>query len=1334
MRRCAYISITGVLLLLVASHPICAGELPYPVPFEKDCTFHVGFDDGTPYADISAGKGDGAYDPTGGGRPEFVEGIRGKAYLTGSNNPAVSYSGDPNIREEEGTLIIWAKGMPWDQGDRDSTEYLVRFGGPRGGGMLYAWIYNPVWLWVSIAPSAAATGVMQFPYLEKTNYWMMYAVTWKGQGAHEGKELARRCCLYLDGVPVGKSDNFDVSFGKDLILGMSGAGRARIALDDFTVYNRALSDAEISRYYHDVSSPANDPLVVIPPAKQPPAIDGTLSPGEWDGAAQVAGLLDDEGRPTAPRGTFQLAYDQANLYVAYQGPIPDDVKNNLQGRAMGSLLRQDVGELGGTLTDDDLVEVTIAPQYLEGQWYQLSTNNLGAYRLENAEGEVSENDALQIAGEVDADNGWVLEIALPLDALDMRGVPTPVNQPFGLNLRRAWKQLLQRTDAWAWGAYNRRENRVMPTRILGRAVFGTENDPILRVEKLGPIIDNKVPVTARVVNPGPVERKMVLSFNTNLETYQEKSLTIPAGGSQDVSINIPLESPYITGVSVQMRADEPYAKARAIDALTFWQDQRMEVLAKYYPTADVLLTNFDFSLLREIPLQKIRAEVALKSGELVCMKQEKGQFTTHEGGVRFDTNVLPAGKYSLICRLFADEKKVLEEAVPFEKRPAPEWLNNTIGISEKVPPPFTPLKMSSEAGGFSVNCWGRRYTFGASTLPEQITTQGQPILTGPMTLTLTTADGRTQELARDAGGKVTLAKDKRVEWRGEKQVAGLKATVSGWTEYDGLIWLTITLDPAAEMTVKSLNLDIPLRKEWATLINVYNYTMTGTGATPQTPTKTGSILWLGNEVGGLQQIGVNMLVTPEANRTLMTAEIISEDTTINKPTTFQLGLIATPVRPSRHCIDNLEEMCGMAPFIWGYANYSPTSEWCNPMAWPPGSYGSSPAKPAPKDKFYPQGRPSDASPYVTVDVVVAGSSDVGKEMRNLLDYYYAEWVLHANERFMPGPKSVMVTPRSKTYQDFFVWQHSKLYEQHHYTGFYYDVSTPQDADNPYAVGGGDQENGLLAYRSLVQRMYTMIRLREPEGSIRYHESGMLNGLVLPYQEMIVDGENWFGILNTNKPEYHHVMTLPMFRAQYMGTNFGPVNWWLAQPTRAFSGLTAVGRKMTDIYVDPDREARWIAGIVLLHNSGLWGAYQPGDDSPVITAMQKYALSNRRYEFIPYWNQKLVVAEPTSQNLVVSIYRGKNQGPRGPLAGGKDAENNEKIVPLPKRAVLVVFNNTDRRAGDIRLTVDWQALGFDPENIAVDAADGREAITRQGRYLIVPVTRRDVRVIGITCKQ
>ena len=61
------------------------------------------------------------------------------------------------------------------------------------------------------------------------------------------------------------------------------------------------------------------------------------------------------------------------------------------------------------------------------------------------------------------------------------------------------------------------------------------------------------------------------------------------------------------------------------------------------------------------------------------------------------------------------------------------WENNRLGITDKVPPPWTPMTVN----GKRVRCWGRSYDYSESLFPKGVESQGKEILAGPNILTAT---------------------------------------------------------------------------------------------------------------------------------------------------------------------------------------------------------------------------------------------------------------------------------------------------------------------------------------------------------------------------------------------------------------------------------------------------------------------------------------------------------------------------------------------------------------------------------------------------------------------
>jgi hypothetical protein len=112
-----------------------------------------------------------------------------------------------------------------------------------------------------------------------------------------------------------------------------------------------------------------------------------------------------------------------------------------------------------------------------------------------------------------------------------------------------------------------------------------------------------------------------------------------------------------------------------------------------------------------------------------------------------------------------------------------------------------------------VSCWGRTYGFSGPFL-KQAVNRGRDLLTGPVTMTLTTPAGSGTFMPtavkplRKAPNRAELA------GTGGFGKAGLQAEWSMWMEYDGLTVATVTLKPApGGSDVRKLALRIPLRSD-----------------------------------------------------------------------------------------------------------------------------------------------------------------------------------------------------------------------------------------------------------------------------------------------------------------------------------------------------------------------------------------------------------------------------------------------------------------------------------------------------------------------------------------
>lgn len=763
-------------------------------------------------------------------------------------------------------------------------------------------------------------------------------------------------------------------------------------------------------------------------------------------------------------------------------------------------------------------------------------------------------------------------------------------------------------------------------------------------------------------------------------------------------------------------------------------------MVRYYPTHDKMELSWDLTALEGTPLETlvIEAHFVDRAKNDIAFSQGWKDLKAYTAEISFSASPLPAGVYVLVMLVGSNRKELGRSMLLFEKRPPPEWAGNTLGLGDKIPPPFKPVEIDGTRGvaGRKIRVLGRIYDFGRSSLPDQIYIGDEPVLAGPITLLVDRPNGRVRDLARDlmwgkgAGNPIegrfdTLRRD-RVEWESSASVGNrIKPAISGWAEYDGFLWFQVDVRGKEWNSITSLRLEIPISKKWSTLVNLFDPSLSGAGAMPAERFSRGTQpLWVGNEQGGLQWLTESsaawrlnepdsaIRVIPRETDTLVQVNFVDHPSDLPYGFHAEFGLIATPVRPEGHWSLTRGNLCGPG---WNPRGFQPSPL----LPWP----GASDPVILTECGETAEGggaNERDRVPSVALTICHVGDAPAGPKTLETMNNYFCEWAAASSEVWKPGLQRLVCSPASRTWQDFLVWTCWKNYELHPFTGLYYASSLPVFSDNPHAGGGvyaGDKISPrwtLLGTRDMARRLYAMLRLKEPEGSIRCRVSGQLCAPLLAFCEMVVDGETLAPRLTLEKPHLFQHLSLDSFRAQYLGSNFGPACSWIPPHRQAFHGLIDSGKKPEEIFDSPDREARWIAGMALAHQVSLATQRLPGDWSSILRAVEAYGLNSREYAFIGYWADAPARLEPSKKDLVVSVYR-ERVGP----------ESNTR----PGRALLVLLNNTEWE-GEARVAVDWAVLQADPAKCVVENPAWGAPARVDGQAILLPMTRRDVRLIGI----
>lgn len=293
------------------------------------------------------------------------------------------------------------------------------------------------------------------------------------------------------------------------------------------------------------------------------------------------------------------------------------------------------------------------------------------------------------------------------------------------------------------------------------------------------------------------------------------------------------------------------------------------------------------------------------------------------------TQPLDFGSYQVKVRSYGKAGEVLKEKEETWKRERPAWIGNTLGKERTVPRPWLPIAVN----GTELRVSGRVITLGENGLPQQIKTLGREVLAGPVTMSWQMEESTGQPGI--SGLNFTEKTEDRVAWQTAMTGAGLKANLSAWMEFDGLIYTTIELRAEnGKAEIKKLTVDVPIRKDAATqfIANggggnfragvIYNEIPTGNwnwnSATQPYPAferalRGGNYLpqvWIGNDDMGLNFCGENdsgwtvddklpaQEVMSDARSTIYRMNIISKRVTVDGTgRRFHFILLPTPAKP-----------------------------------------------------------------------------------------------------------------------------------------------------------------------------------------------------------------------------------------------------------------------------------------------------------------------------------------------------------------------------------------------------------------------------------------------------
>ncbi len=1347
-------TVVAVLTLLVL--PVRADDsyaLPEPVfhlSFEKDLKADVRMDGG-----IQEVEGNWSRPAP----PEYAEmGVVGRALKVQHRDGAAWLAFDtPESARASGTFLFWVRGL----------ENLDIYGMEAGNGfrLLNSWGkgglgwtalgFAPVLGWCELRLQGTSGAFPNFNMYK----WNQLGFSW-----HDGRV---RC--YLNGDLVHEAPSampFErFAIGDD----ERPAGSLRL-YDEVKLWDRLLTDAEVKRVWRRDGHIANNPLVSIPRLDTPPTINGRVDDGEWAGTAAFTGLLEAQtGEAAVDQSAFLLGYDDAFLYVAMRGDMTELARTS-PASVIETFVRAAQSGRTADVTTDDAVELIVVPDYWTadtkamGRWldYKLNFQNLGMnanryfrsqqvffpntrlgnwreYRLLANSGNAHHESVYGASG-TDTEwkpawerassvshLGWQFEARIPLDAFGRR---PRAGETWGLHLARLWRHLKTQDDVWAWGSrrdsglehdtYVNREQRL--TRAgMGTLRFALTGEPVVRVQTTGAVNDGRVDWRATIRNPAAEARPLKIRLFTDTdELNHSEEITVAPGSVYEFHKAHVIASYAVGGVTFLVEAPDGTLLHRT--AIPFYRRQSFGARVARLPHEGRFLVDLELGALSSVPVGELRVDLDVKAADGKTIWQDHDRtVTSHSQQLAGSGQEIAPGAYTMTVTVRRGDVALGREELDFVWAGKAVWWDNRHGYedvdNDMVPYPWTEMEVNTQQSAAGdpetksevVSVWGREYRFGAGLLPEQITTLGYPLLRAPMRLVVKTEDGRTFDSAAvPAAAEWTRTDRTRVEGRRRAESDGLVLENRFWAEYDGLLWSTVTLTANPPATVVSLELELPLTPQFTDVIK-------GVGVGKLKPEGHAGPLravWLGNGDGGLQwlpgpftcRVGKEshpVRVDVAGEGATLHVTVIGTPTLLEQPLNLPFGLQATPVRPN----------------VTRTAFFTPHSVRGGGSFYPPG-IEALPAADAGYD--YYGGSSKTGRLYVWTAQASTAVDALGRDDFGL---YGSEWMADPFQLPVTGWNTKVITPTaSKSYVDYFVWRHWQYQRKYGFGGLYYD--------NP--------NFDRMANREIMKRLYN-ITLRNHHQAARDAAIGLASngnydmgfGGFVNYQW---NGEHLNSAIHARQPTYRGLIGPAVFRAEYMGHNWGWPSFFLGQGRLRPEWVEANG--------GPEAVIDQFQGLELLHDCRPSGWHFPGAMDQVCKRAQyacaKHDLSHWIYQFTPYWHQDIValpdgnmhaswyIARPSVLaatnprdemgypwgNRVTTFF--KYFEPRMPefdylppyirSRNFNDTEAARKeFETMEDRAVLIVYNDSDWE-GEMRLKVDWQKLGLGaPETLKANNA-------------------------------
>ncbi len=1179
----------------------------------------------------------------------FPSGISGKALLIGRSEDqkhyyAVKYFPPDGISPKAGSITFWLKPMTWKGKDKNAVMFVSAEAAGQQIFIYKYWNRNELWFFYSADKTTSLAAAPIANWIE--NEWHYVACSW------DGSELK----LYIDGVlkksvPMKKVGDRKFSH---LNIGTIGwpnkVGQSLI--DEVKYYDTSLTAADVEKEYGLLASRllrTKGPVTITVGSTKPVA-DGVIQPYEY--AFGGTGFFDAKTQTYAAlQSRCFLSWDKDYFYAGVITPAGEKFKAE-------KTLRD------SNLWEDDSVELHFIPEKSAKDKYQFIFNAKGAF-YDAKNGQPAWNaEGVKTASKI-VGKDWIFETAIPWSALGLKTAPAEMK----FNLCRTFKEAASNTTlSPCMRAY------MDPPNLT--ALLFSPDAPIYEIASLGDPCARKADFSLNLRTGSDTSFIAKLATQNSVLPFQfEKSVSLKKGQSGNISSG-PQSLPPNTTLSVQLLANG-----------TLLYDNSFAYADMTPVTVRYLYTNSEtkeMHLICAVHQRDIRASVRLelcdKTGKTVLNQEKDIRTNMASDDVVFPIGSVPPGDYEIRIACLGPTEKVFYSNTEDIRIPGknPPWMGCRAGLSEVVPPPWTPLK----ADGSVIACHGRTYQFGGQGLMSSIVSRGNELLSGDILLKV---NGKTVPFTMRKNRAAPNGYEAFCELAGSAGKVRFDLTVKA--EYDGCLWFTLKELPEGAEEIRSMTLEIPLLRKNLSSFDDNRGIMSKVDLRRETRTLLSNDLsampffWIGGDDVGLmagmanlkgwhvkdKSRSMELKLTPETATVVW--NLVDTSMKLEKARTVEFYIQATPVKPKNKKAQTFRESDNVlvwTPFGKKYFEYldettfdlkrldaikreRESRHWRN-------FYYTAPHGVSPYSPDWNYFGWLWHSPLPNLGDYCVDSDISSRDRRDKVTFTYA--CLDCRSFFdykLSGIAKLVANPKFGV------------------ENLYYDLSWPKSCANAAHGCAWVDDFGvpqttfdIRGTREFNKRTYQLLKQKNPDAMFVYH----LISTRTPadsFADLLVQGESYDRAV-AEKESYYDVFTPDLLRIAYTARSNEQEIWLIPQFLRALQ------------LFNPKRAAEWASdqpkmdyacrhflGYLAVHNLNFMNGWSTRKEGHRFYKIQDELPWDEKVVFHPYWKEGPVrKVSPSTDRVMASAF-------------SRDG-----------KALLAVLNDTDREE-NVVLNVDTKAL-------------------------------------------